>query len=70
METLVWGLVEAPQGFLNVALCSGVAVRGIGIDAAGDDERCSFKVRDFGMFSFRLCVALRFAFIDLLECRG
>ena len=50
METLVRGLVGALQGFSNVALRSGVAVRGIGIDAAEDDERCSFEVRGFGMF--------------------
>ena len=66
METLVRGLVGALQGFPNVALRSGVAVRGIGIDAAEDDERCSFEVRGFGMFFFWLCVALRFAFVDLL----
>ena len=66
METLVRGLVGALRGFPNVALRSGVAVRGIGIDAAEDDERCSFEVRDFGMFFFWLCVALRFAFVDLL----
>jgi oxygen-dependent protoporphyrinogen oxidase len=53
METLVRGLVEALRGFPNVALRSGVAVRGIEIDAAADDDddddddRCSFQVRDF-----------------------
>ena len=70
METLVRGLVEALRGFPNVALRSGAAVRGIGIDATADDgdddDRCSFQVR-----GFRLFYSLRGAQIilpDLLGC--
>jgi oxygen-dependent protoporphyrinogen oxidase len=70
METLVRGLVEALQGFPNVALRSGVAVRAIGIDAAADDDRCSFEVRDFGMYFFLAVRGAEVAFPDLLGCRG
>ena len=74
METLVRGLVEALRGFPNVALRSGAAVRGIGIDATADngdddDDRCSFQVRGFRLF-FILCVALRLSSQIYLDAEG